>query len=121
MSNRKMNLSKDGKDILDLAEAELELERPLVIKVALAKGLSSEEQTIVDASSTPKWTIPDNIIKNEEFLMFKHLIIHKANKPLNEEDVHKQMIFYIEKGLRLLKQSFQQKGSISDSRLAILN
>jgi len=82
MSNRRMNLSEDGKKILDLIVEVLEVERPMAVKIALAKGISVSNGPVLDefANSKNKWTIPDNIIKDKEYLMFKHLIINEVQR-----------------------------------------
>ncbi|MEW9502604.1 DndE family protein [Jeotgalibacillus marinus] len=120
MANKKLNLSKDGKEMLDGISADLNLERPLTIQVALGKGLSSPMTISVDTSSTPKWTIPEGIIKNNEYLLFKHLIIEQEQKNLNDQELNKQFIFLIERGLRILNKELRSKNSLQDSRIAIL-
>lgn len=40
MSNRRMLLSQEGKEILDTVADVLEVGRPIAIKIALAKGLA---------------------------------------------------------------------------------
>ncbi|WP_079478857.1 DndE family protein [Halobacillus salinus] len=120
MANKKMSLSKDGKELLDELTYSLDLDRPLVIKMALAKGISTSESIDFDYSSTPKWTIPENIIRNEEFLMFKHLVISNKGKELSEDDLNKSMSYFIEKGVRVLNDSVNNKNSLEDSRFVIL-
>ncbi|GGC76484.1 hypothetical protein GCM10007216_03800 [Thalassobacillus devorans] len=119
MANKKLSLSKEGKDLLEQAVVSLDLERALVIKMALAKGLSYKDDFEFDTSSSPKWTIPD-IIKNNEYLMFKHLIISKSKQPLEDEYVQSQMQYYIEKGIRVIGQELDNKNSLEDSRFVII-
>ncbi|WP_102706489.1 hypothetical protein [Terribacillus saccharophilus] len=120
MANRRLNLSKEGKDLLESIAVSLDIERVNAIKLSLAKGLASDNQDQIDTSSTPKWLIPDGIIKDKEFLMFKHLVIHKAGTVLNEDDIQKRMLFYIEKGIRVIHQDLKNKNSLDDSRFVIL-
>lgn len=122
MSNRRMTLSEEGKGILDTIADVLEVERPVAIKIALAKGLEISNGPVLEEFSQDKnkWTIPDNIIKDKEFLLFKHLIINEVNSPLTEEQLHKHMASYIEKGLRKLDEELKNKSSIEDFRLIIL-
>ncbi|KKK39220.1 hypothetical protein WQ57_05510 [Mesobacillus campisalis] len=122
MSNRRMSLSEEGKEILDRLADSLEIERPMAVKVALAKGLSISNGPILEdfPDGKNKWVIPDGIIKDKEFLLFKHLIINEVNNPLDDSDLHKHMLLYIEKGLRILKIELTNKTSMEDPRLAIL-
>ena len=121
MANKKLNLSKEGKELLEEVKDSLDLERALVLKVALAKGISSEEEFKFDMTSSPKWTIPDNIIKDNEFLMFKHLIISKNSTSFEDNELQNKILFYIEKGVRVLNNELNEKNSLEDSRLVILN
>ncbi|MCZ8538304.1 hypothetical protein M9R32_13995 [Paenisporosarcina quisquiliarum] len=122
MSNRRMNLSEEGKKILDLIVEILEVERPMAVKVALAKGISVSNGPVLEtfSNSKNKWTIPDNIIKDKEYLLFKHLILNEVQKPLDEEHLHQHMLLFIEKGLHTLKHEYEGKTSLEDFRLSIL-
>jgi hypothetical protein len=118
-----MYLSEEGKEILDMVADSLEVERPMAVKIALAKGISiSREGSVLEEypGSKNKWTIPDNIIKDKEFTLFKHLIINEVKESLNDEDLHKYMLDFIEKGLRKLKEEVENKTSLEDLRLKIL-
>ncbi|MFY4775832.1 hypothetical protein [Metabacillus sp. RGM 3146] len=123
MANKRMNLSEEGKEILDNIIALLETERPQAIKIALAKGISISDNVDIpqyNSSGKNKWTIPDSIIKDKEFTLFKHLIINEAEKPLNDDTLHDYMIAYIEIGLRALDSLKKSKTSMEDFRLMIL-
>lgn len=123
MSNRKMSLSEDGKNKLDVIMDALEVERPMAIKIALAKGIALSDGPVLENyySSKNKWTIPDNIIKDKEFLLFKHLILKEVNtSSLNEDELHKHILAFIEKGLRLLHGELNNKTSMEDFRISIL-
>lgn len=118
-----MLLSKEGKNLLDELANILEMERPTVLKIALAKGIATSTGSITNeyGNSGEKWTIPDNIIKGDEFLLFKHLIINEADQPIRDEEVlHKHMLYYIEKGLRTLQYVNNNKNSLDDIRMSIL-
>lgn len=122
MSNRRMSLSEEGKVILDQVMDSLEVERPFAVKIALAKGISTSDGMITEdySGGKNKWTIPDNIIKDKEFLLFKHLIINEVKTSLDDENLHKHMITFIEKGLRILKKELEEKTSMEDYRITIL-
>jgi hypothetical protein len=117
-----MTLSEKGKEILDTITDTLEIERPMAVKIALAKGISVSNGVVTEEfdSGKEKWTIPDNIIKDKEFVMFKHLIINEVNSPLDDTELHKHMLAYIEKGLRTLNGDLKNKTSMEDFRLMIL-
>lgn len=122
MSNRRMQLSEEGKEILDLIANSLEVERPTAVKIALSRGLAVSNGPITTEfdGGKNKWTIPDNIIKDKEFLLFKHLIINEVNMSLNDDELQKHMIAFIEEGLRKLKVDYDSKTSMEDLRLTIL-
>ncbi len=121
MSNKRMSLSAEGKLILDEVVNVLEVDRPHAIKIALAKGIATGTNLSLEPiSGGTKWTIPDNIIKDYEFTLFKHLIIEEAKKPLNDEELHQYMLAYIENGLRTIKSMQSEKTSMEDARLMIL-
>ena len=118
-----MLLSKEGKILLDELANILEMERPTVVKIALAKGIATTKDDITNDYSNggDKWTIPDSIIKGNEFLLFKHLIINEVGKPITDEDeLHQHMLYYIEKGLRILQEVNNNKNSLDDIRMSIL-
>ena len=120
--NKKMTLSGEGKSILDDLTEQLTLQRPMVIQIALAKGLQKIEGIPKHTyeKNTNKWTIPDNIIKDDNFLLFKYLIQNEAGKPINNDELHKYMINLIEFGLRELFRINNEKTSMEDLRIAIL-
>lgn len=122
MANKKMNLSGSGKEILDTLNEYLEIDRPLGVKIALAKGISLSDNNITfdtnDAKN--KWTIPDNIIRDKEYLLYKHLIIEEVKRPLNEDEINNFMLHFIEKGLRIIKEEIDNLSSMEDYRINVL-
>ncbi|MYL21997.1 hypothetical protein GLW04_19165 [Halobacillus litoralis] len=120
MSNKKMNLSYEGKQLLENTIDSLDLERATVIKVALAKGISAKDEFEFDSTSTPKWTIPEGLIKDTEYLMFKQLIIEKEKKTLNDLEIQNYFLKYIEKGIRILNMNINSKNSLEDTRFVII-
>lgn len=121
--NKKMILSEEGKLILDDITEQLDMERPIVIQIALAKGIQNSDklQSFVYDKGSNKWTIPDNIINEENFLLFKHLIQNEEGRSLDNIELHEYLIEYIELGLRQLDQISKEKTSLEDLRIAILN
>ncbi|MGX5554323.1 hypothetical protein [Bacillus cereus] len=123
MANRRMNLSGTGKETLDLLCEVLEIDRPQGIKIALAKGIANATRKINDdfKDGKNKWTIPDNIIKDKEFLLFKHLIINEMQVALNEDEITQSILLYIEYGLKIIKQEVDNLSSLEDYRIIVLN
>ncbi|RAS95811.1 hypothetical protein A6E21_08285 [Bacillus cereus] len=123
MANRRMNLSGTGKGTLDLLCEVLEIDRPQGIKIALAKGIANATGKINDdfKDGKNKWTIPDNIIKDKEFLLFKHLIINEMQVALNEDEITQSILLYIEYGLKIIKQEVDNLSSLEDYRIIVLN
>jgi hypothetical protein len=121
MANRRMQLSGEGKQILDQIVDALEVDRPYAVKISLAKGISMSDGAFSNdySDSKNKWTIPD-IIKDKEFILFKHLIINELNKSLSEEEIYQYMLAFIEHGLRKIQQQLNEKSSLGDNRLSIL-
>jgi hypothetical protein len=123
MANRRMSLSGTGKETLDLLCEVLEIDRPQGIKIALAKGIANATGKIKDdfKDEKNKWTIPDNIIKDKEFLLFKHLIINEIQIALNEDEITQNTLLYIEYGLKIIKQEIDNLSSLEDYRIIVLN
>ncbi|WP_077622434.1 DndE family protein [Sediminibacillus massiliensis] len=121
MSNRRMNLSEKGKQILDVITDQLEIDRPTAIKIALAKGIQVTNEPVKEEfTSKNKWTIPDNIIKGNDFLLFKHIIFNEVKKQVDDDQLHEYMLSYIEKGLRVINDIHNDKASMEDFRLSLL-
>lgn len=122
MSNKKLNISAEGKNILDEFCEILEIERPDTIKLALAKGIAitNGPTEITDFPSSKKWTVPEGIIKSNDYLLFKHLIFNEQKKTFTEEELSKQMVYFLEIGLRELQKIKKAKNSLEDIRLSIL-
>lgn len=123
MGNRRMSLSGTGKEILDVLVETLEIERPQAVKIALAKGIAKASGPAEKSEKDGKkgWEIPDNIIKDKEYLLFKHLIINEAQRSLSEEELKQHMEAYIEFGLKTVKQELDTLSSIDDYRIKVLN
>lgn len=123
MANKRMNLSGTGKEILDSLCEVLEIERPHGIKIALAKGISKATGKVGGGytDSKPKWTIPDNIIRDKDYLLYKQLIISELQTSLSDEEVNEHMLLYTEYGLRIIDQEIKNLATIEDYRIKVLN
>lgn len=121
MSNRKMPISEQGKIMLDIIKDALEIERPMAVKIALAKGLAGSAGPVLEVfPGGNKWTIPEGIIKDKEFILFRHLILSELKKPLTDEELAHHMALFIDKGIRILKSEYDNKSSLEDFRISIL-
>ena len=123
MANGRMTISLEAKDMIDSIMGTLEIsQRPTVIKLALAKGIA-----IADGPQTPKsfstskgWAFDLSIIKEQELLLFKHLIINEQQRIIDSEELENYIVYYIETGVRELIRIEREKNSVEDYRLAIL-
>ncbi|KRF01091.1 hypothetical protein ASG89_26140 [Paenibacillus sp. Soil766] len=123
MSNRKRNLSGSGKEILESLCDALEIERPLALKIALAKGITQgvkNEGLEQFKDNKDKWTIGEGLIKDKDYILFKHLIINEQNQALNDDEVSDFFLLYIEVGLRVIKRNLTDQTSLEDFRIKIL-
>jgi hypothetical protein len=123
MANRRMQLSGEGKEILDKLCDILEIDRPFAIHIALAKGIAraSGPVSLDFEQKKQKWIIPEGIIKDKDYVLFKHLIINEIKKPLTDEEVQKYMAQYIEYGLQIIALELKQRTSLEDYRITVLN
>ena len=121
MGNSKFNISKV---IIDTLKVSLDInDTPSVIKLGLAKGISlldpNEETQKFEGSGN--WLVPENIIKDRDYLIFKHLIINELNLVISDTDINKYFAFYIEKGLRVIQKQIDNKTTFEDIRVLILS
>ncbi|WP_280771825.1 hypothetical protein [Salipaludibacillus daqingensis] len=122
MSNKKMYISISSKKILDSLCDHLECERPYGLKIALAKGIANYEGQQVNLSSISgeKWTIPDNIIKGEDFLLFKQLIINETNTTFEDSGLEKTMAHFIELGLGVIEDEINNLSALEDYKTTLI-
>lgn len=124
MGNTKFNISKEAKDIVDSLKVSLDInDTPVIIKLGLAKGISllDPSEEIQKFEGTGYWLVPENIIKDRDYLLFKHLIINELSQVISDTDINKYFAFYIEKGLREIQNQIDNKTSFEDIRVLILN
>ncbi|MBO3284813.1 hypothetical protein MKY98_26290 [Paenibacillus sp. FSL M8-0228] len=117
---KRKHLSYEGKMLLDYFADALSADRPFIMKLALAKGLSSQRNIdIIKQSDGNRWEIPD-FFNVDEYNMYSHIFINQARRVLSSEEINNVILNQIEKGLRILEQIQQEKNSLDDLRLAIL-
>lgn len=121
MGNRKLQVSATGKEILDSICERLEIDRPQGIKIALAKGLVNGiwgNHSFEDGK--PKWTMPDSIIRDHDYLLFKHIIINEQGRTMSDEEINQYILLYFEVGLRIVNKELENLTSLEDARIKIL-
>jgi hypothetical protein len=112
--NGRMRLSEVGQTRLYRAMSELQMNdrRPEVLRIALAKGLAECEEVPEKPGGKVGWEIPHGVVaRGDEYLLFKHLIITRLQRPIDDDEVDDFMLRYIEKGLEIMEQEID---SLSD-------
>ena len=123
MGNSKFNITKEAKDIIDSIKVILEIDdTPSIIKLALAKGIATCDPSaaIEKVNGDGYWLVPENIIRDKDYLLFKHLIINEYQTVISDQEINKYFAFLIEKGARELQHREQNKTSFEDIYVAIL-
>ncbi len=120
MFGKRMMLSTQGKQILDTFTEYLSLTRPQVLKLAFAKGFVSEDVHSSNISSDRGWEIPD-VFNEDDLLLFKHLIINKLGREIDQQEATKELLKHIELGLRRFAQLYDERNSLDDLRMLILS
>ena len=124
MGNSKFNITKEAKDIIDSMKVILEIDdTPTIIKLALAKGVAicDPSITIEKVNGDGYWLVPENIIRDKDYLLFKHLIINEYKTIISDQEINKYFAFLIEQGAKELKKIEQNKTSFEDLHVAILS
>ena len=126
MGNSKFHISKEAKDIIDSLKVILNIDdTPIIVKLALAKGIAIlQTKEPIDQEITKdkeKWLVPENIIKDRDYLLFKHLIINEYNMVISDKDINKYFAYLIERGARELQKVEQAKTSFEDIHVSILS
>lgn len=111
MANGRFNISKKADVTLTELMVILEIDRPLALKIALSKGLLTDE--VYDENNQLKIDkgreIPDNVVwSGFEYTLISHLIIEKEQKVIqNQKDMDMRFQFYIEKGLEIISEELK--------------
>ncbi|PJW18181.1 hypothetical protein CV944_04855 [Geobacillus sp. WSUCF-018B] len=105
-----MKLSKNGFEILQRVMAELEMERPDVLRLAFAKGLTESELIQErEKEEMANIEIPVSVIaKGDDIVLIKHLLIDKVQTQINDEALDKLIISCIEQGLEIMNEELNQ-------------
>jgi hypothetical protein len=115
-----VKLSKKGYQILERAMTELEMERPEVLRLAFAKGLTESETIQEIKREHSNFEFPTSVIaKGDEALLVKHLIIDKVQTQIDETKLDKLILSCVEQGLEIMEQEMNELGNM-DSYLLYL-
>ena len=124
MGNSKFYISKETKEMIDSLKMILEInENPPLIKLALSKGISllNGPEDISKRESEGQWLVPENIIKDDEFLLYKHLIINEYQTVFSNSEIHKYFSYLIDKGACELIRIEKEKSPLEDFKIAIFS
>ena len=115
-----VKLSKRGCDILQRIMAELEMERPEVLRLAFAKGLTESDIIQETKHELSNFEFPTSVIaKGEDVLLIKHLIMDKVQTQIDETGLDKLILSCVEQGLEIMEQELENLTS-ADSYLLYL-
>jgi hypothetical protein len=115
-----VKLSKQGYQILERAMTELEMERPEVLRLAFAKGLTESETIQEIKREHSNFEFPTSVIaKGDEVLLIKHLIIDKVQTQIDETKLDKLILSCVEQGLEIMEQEMNELSN-ADSYLLYL-
>lgn len=124
MGNSKFYISKEAKDLIDSLKVILNIdETPTIVKLVLAKGIASLKTAVPveKIGGKDQWLVPENIIKDRDYLLFKHLIINEYETVISDQEINKYFSYLIEQGAAELKKVENEKTSFEDIRVAILS
>lgn len=112
-----LRLSKQGYSYLTEIMAELGLERsetknerPQALKLAFAKGIAAEN--LPDVSQKKKFSgfeFPSTVIaKGDDILLVKHLIIDKLQRNIENDELNKYILLFVEHGLEVMHNEIKE-------------
>lgn len=123
MANRRFTLTKEATDLLEQVMVELGLHdnRPEALRIALVKGLTECDELPPLPPGGGGFTVPDGVIaKNDDYLMYKHLIIEKFQQPIDDKEVDSYLHRLIEAGLRIMGEEIEQLSSLDNYLLFLV-
>ncbi|MFD1394560.1 hypothetical protein ACFQ40_02095 [Kroppenstedtia eburnea] len=122
MANGRMILSKQGEERLGNIMVELNLkDRPEALRLAFAKGIAETTSEPSTQQGKAGWTIPQGVVaKGDDYLLYKHLLIEKLKRPLENEEVDTYLLRYIESGLEIMQQEIDGLSSLDNYLLMLV-
>lgn len=116
-----VKLSKQGYEILEVVMTELEMERPEVLRLAFAKGLTESEAVQEVKREYSDFEFPISVIaKGDESLLVKHLIIDKVRTQIDEKKLDRLILSCVEQGLEIMNQEIKQLSSADNYLLYLI-
>lgn len=115
-------MSKEGENLLRKVSVELDIDdRPLILRIAFAKGL-------LHCEGEPRnfggggWTIPAGVIaRDDDYLLFKHLIINKIGQTIDDKDIDNYLLRFIEEGLRAMNTEIEEKSKFDNYLIQLVS
>ena len=125
MANRKITLTKEGTARLEKVMIHLDLpdNRPEAIRIALVKGLIDPGSPPTEVKGTPGgFTFGDGTIAKElDYLMFKHLIIEKLQKNIDDDkQIDKYIHIFAEHGLAIMDKEIDSLSDLDNYMLYLV-
>ncbi len=116
-----VKLSKQGYELLEVVMTELEMERPEVLRLAFAKGLTESEAIQEVKREHSDFEFPVSVIaKADEVLLVKHLIIDKVQTQIDEKKLDRLILSCVEQGLEIMNQEIKQLSSADNYLLYLI-
>lgn len=122
-----VKLSTQGYEYLSIIMAELEMdvndrsERPNALKLAFSKGIATKELPNEEKKELSRFEFPISVIaKGDDLLLIKHLIIEKLNKQVNDNEIDKYILLFVEHGLKNMYYEIKNLSSADNYLLYLL-
>jgi len=105
MKNQNRKVKGFVKEYTDVIKDKLEITgRPLVLKLSIAEALGLEMQNydyysrkLKEMDSKSTWELPD-VIADQDYLLLKHMLIEKYEKPLDDSQTSDELAVLLEIG-----------------------
>jgi|SRR5690606_34082283 len=103
---------------------ELEMERndrPDAIKLAFSKGIAATSPPTEFKKEASKFEFPTSVVaKGDEIPLIRHLIIEKIGRKIEDNQLDKYILLFVEHGLMLMDQEIQELSSADNYLLYLL-
>ncbi|MBO8161739.1 MAG: hypothetical protein H0Z24_08905 [Thermosipho sp. (in: Bacteria)] len=91
--------------------------------MAFAKGLTAVPSLPEEVKrGKGKFEIGEGVVATgDEYLLFKHLIIQKAKRPLDKKEVDDYMLYLIEEGLKIMEREIDSLSELDNYLIYLVN
>lgn len=118
----RLTLSKQGHEYLPNVMVELGIDRPLALKIALAKGIASETLPKEEKKESSDFIFNTDVVaKDDELLLVKHLIINKLKRKISDQEIDKYILYFIEHGLEIMNDEINKLSNLDNYLLYLMN